>query len=350
MRYCKYGFYCLIFLLSCTRDYNDLNRWRGGYYDPGRDDRRFYGRDGRYGEIERLRVPNHFIRSELENRYRGGVDFEIYDGELCEENDFCKDTCDTILHRTYKTKCYKSPRAVVERLEESMFILLDISRVDYVEISPGMIAGMLDIGLDFVMDLVENRMSEGDLKSFLAWVAINRSIAEIFLAKDRRSRVIDRAFRALGRMQQVGVTNEVVTGLNVGLIRDDDSFLYLSASEYNRAAFKIGYQILRSDDTRDYKLKQLCAREAEFRNRRSRIGGASLYPIQCRTAFQQTRRTSRSTVCYIHGTTVWSYLDELIDEGEIRDSDFELDGQEVTVEVCNRYCGGENSRRCPRIL
>lgn len=357
MKHFKYPILCFVFLLlSCeTED-------RGSYEDPfspasGRDrriDRRgnFDNDNSRTAEIRRLKGSKKVISSELESRFDGGYYDEEYSGPECKESQSCTDICDSRkIPRNSRNRCYRAPRGLVEKLTDGFLSLLNISKVESVDISPGLIAGMLDINEDLISDLVEDRMSKGDLKSFLAWMAVNEDIAQVFLEKDRRSEVIKKAFRELGRLLEDS-TKSTETGLNAGLIQNEDSFFYLSASEGNEYAFQIAYEVLESVcSSRDCKLGLLCARENKTRIR-SRIFGYDAGILNCRTAAEQGRRSRRKATCYIHGATAWSYLDELIDDDEIRDSDFKGEQNQITVDTCNDYCGrsSEYNKKCQRVL
>ena len=355
MKCLKYLPFCFVFfLLSCETGN------RGRYEDPfsqsPNGDRRvdnrgsFENSNSRTAEIRRLKGSKRVISSELESRFDGGYYDEEYGGPECQTSQSCMDICDSrkIPSRS-RNRCYRAPRALVEKLTEGFYSLLNISQVESVSISPGLIAGMLDINEDLISDLVEDRMNEGDLKRFLAWVAVNEDIAQVFLEKDRQSEVIKKAFRELGRLQEDSKKPRE-TGLNTGLIQNEDSFFYLSASESNEYAFQIAYEVLESIcSSKNCKLDLLCAREKQTQIR-SRIFGYDAGILNCRTAAEQGRRSRREATCYIHGATTWSYLDELIDDDEIRDSDFRGEQNQITVETCNDYCGSENSTRCQKVL
>ncbi len=362
MKYFKLLFFGLaLSLLYCGGGVGSGGR--AGYEDPyakasgasskrdRREDRRgnLENSNSRSAEIRRLRGPERVISSELKPRFDGGFYYEGFGGPDCRESEACEAICDTAVPRGNRGKCYKSPKALVEKLEDGFFDLLNIGEVESVKISPGLIAGMLDINVDLVADLVEDRMSEGDLKSFLAWVALNEGVAEVFLEEDRRSEVMKKAFRELGKLQD-GAKQKEETGLNMGLIQNEDSFFYLAAVDDNEAAFQIGYKILRSAcRTKDCKLNLLCAREKQERSR-SRIFGYRSNALNCRTSADPGRRSRREATCYIHGSATWSYLDELIEDDEIRDNDFEGDGKRIDVKVCNNYCGSEtSSKKCQKV-
>lgn len=304
---------------------------------------------GRDAEIRRLKAGSRTIRSTLEDRYDGGFYYEGYGGTKCEESDACMAMCDSQVDRKNQRKCYRMPRSLVEALEDGFFRLLNISNDEPVEINPGLIAGILDINEDLLTRRVEDQMSEGDLKSFLAWVALNEDIAEVFLKEDRRAEILEKAFEELGDFQ-TGVNEEVETGLNVGLIQNQDSFFALAALDDNSAAFQIAYKILKSAcRSRDCKMNILCAREHQTR-RGSVIFGYESSILSCKTSASEGRRNRSNSICYVHGAATWSFINELIEDDDINDSHFRGEEDEITVERCNEYCGDEDSEKCERIL
>ena len=337
----------LFFLLSCM---GGDRQQRPGYEDRRKDTRgNLDTEDRRKAEIRRLKGGDKRINAELERRYDGGFYYEGYGVRECREYEKCMDICDSrIVPSESRRKCYNSPRALIEKLEDGLRSLRNISVRDKdVNIPPALLAGILDLNVDLVTDLVEEKMSEGDLKSLLAWVALEEDIAEVFLKEDRGTRVMEEAFEVLGDLQP-DAREEKETGLNTGLIHRDDSFFYLAAAERNEAAFKIAYEVLESAcSSKTCKLNILCARELKSR-RRSRIFGSER-TLNCRTAASQGRRSRREGICYIHGATAWSYLNDLIEDEEIRERDFEGQENEVTVDVCNSHCGDEDDTKCDRI-
>ena len=330
------GFFLAIFLiLSCNPE--DSSRGRDTDDSPPRSGDR----------AEDFKNRGLSIETFLDRRYDGGYYYDSYTGEPCEEDSRCRYICENKVLSKAKNHCYRAPKALVEDLEDGFFALVSIGDPDSVDISPALLAGILDIHNDLVLDLVENKMSEGDIKSFLAWVAVSDDIAQVFYQEDRRAKVLKEAFKRLGDFKEES-SKDIRTGLNTGLISEEDSFFYLSAMEDNEAAFLIVYKILQSTcSSRDCKMDILCARKLEH-GRRSRIlrEDSSRY-IECRTASNRRRRTRRDAICYIHGSLVWSYIDELIEEDTLRAGEFSR--KPVTVAVCNEHCGSRDSGKCPLI-
>ena len=344
MKFYKLFFVC-VFLFSCTpRDIQD----------EGREDRRARGtnrgsdRDYRSAELRRLKgSSNPVIRSFLESRYSNPS--YNYEGDSCEEISSCLDICERSFSSRFRRKCERAPAEFIENLEEDLFKLISISDLDEVDISPAFISAVLDFDEDLLSDLVKQNMSEGDLKTFLAWIAVNERVSEAF-ADDRSSRdILKEAFEKLGDLNEG--RKELETGFNIGLISEDDTFLSLASDEGNEEGFSLGYDIL--DDScsnKDCKLYVLCSREKQSSSRSRVFGTNRRNSSTCKTSTRTDRRIRSGETCYIQGSNVWSFLEELIYDGDIKDSDFDEDI--VTVEECNRFCGAvsNTNSKCSRIL
>ena len=347
-----YCFFIFIFLSSCEpKDSEEQNSARDRRFKQVEDEERDRdeGSVSREAELRRLRSDrSKFITSTLEDRYEG-VAYGDYGGEECEESESCKQICDDLISYKRRRACYNSSEALVKSIESALFELIRISDLDSVPISSSLLAGIFDLDEDLLMYLVKEQMSEGDLRSFLAWVAVNADIAEVFLNEDRSSDILEEAFEKLAEFQDGFSRNKrIETALNVGLVEDQDSFFYLSAIEDNLAGFEIAYKLLKSacGSKKDCKMEVLCSRET-LSSSRSRVFGYQ-YTHTCQTLARQDRRVRSGGACYIHGAVTWEFLAELIEEGDVRDSDFK---DTVTVDQCNDYCGSERtSQKCKRVL
>ena len=363
MKWVKY-FFIFLFLLSCDPKNLDGERRepreRTELEDSSDDDSLSDKESSRNSEsrtrkktaeLRRLKNSENqpLISSSLEKRYSGFASLEDYGGEKCSESSSCESLCDGIFSSKYRSKCYRSPRDFVEDVEEGLFALINISKVESVRVSPAFIKGILDIDEEILLNLIEDRMSEGGLKSFLAWVAVNEDISQVFDKEDRSHEILKAAFEKLGEFQKSSRGRRIETALNTGLIAVEDTFLSLSVDEDNEYGFKSAYTLLkRACRGKDCKLDVLCARESRASSR-SRVFGSSR-GIQCRTSTRPDRRAGSSGTCYAHGARVWSFLDELIEDDEINDHDFE--DSPITVLSCNTFCGSEDSRntKCRLVL
>ena len=288
-------------------------------------------------ERQRLKIDKeNIIESLLSDRYSGTKTYDSYGGPLCREYNDCMDICDEF--GSLRSRCYKQPESLVFDLKDGLYNLLHISSVDNVGVSPGLLLGILQIDDGLILDLIEDHMSEGSIKSFLAWIAINEDIASVLDKEDSRGNIIETAFEKLGELQKSD--DEFKTGFNTGLIGIDDTFSFLAADEGNEEAFKIGHELVeRACRDKDCKKTIYCARQKQ-----ARVRNLSLVNLHtCRTP-ENTRRSFRNRSCYVHGGDVWSYIYELVQDNEIRDKDFDEDEDVLGVEKCNSFCG--SSSKC----
>ena len=309
--------------------------------------------EGRDGEIRRLRRSSapYRIGAEVRRRYSGERDYSLdydeddYEGPECETKAACKDICQRLVSSGRRTRCYKKPILLVEALDQAVFTLLSLSDVRSDPISPSLFYALFEMDRQIVPDLVrKDKMSEGDLRSFLAWTALNRDIARIIEDKDRS--LLRDALKTLGGHQINTEKSNLWIGLNTGLIGREDSFLYLAADSDNEEAFIMANRILEKNvcnDALPCKQEMYCARTRTETRRRGRRRAAR---EDCRTP-GETRRYSRSGLCYVHGGVVWSYLFDLIEDKEIRSAD--LEELVFSVEKCNKFCGKKKSKVCDAV-
>lgn len=284
------------------------------------------------------------LESNVDGRYSlSRIAKRDYRGEKeCGDDSNCYRKCASITGGSSEQKrCGKLPVFIVEDIEEAVLTLRNIEDASSVRIEPLILAEMIDLGSNFFKDLIEDNMSEGDIKTFLAWIAINEDISRIFAEEDRSHKTIKTAVEKLAEINKVDEED----ALKISLLEVDQTFLYLAADESNEYGFGIAYDIL--DDkcsNKECKQKVLCSRE-----HRSRSRGASSRTSVCRTSISTNNRNrsfDRSSTCYIQGGLVWSYLNDLIkdddDDGDVEDKDFE--GTAIDVNYCNKFCGSENTR------
>ena len=333
-----------LFLLAC--DSTSSSRRGGKRNSPEREDTRgdLENETARSRERDRLTgSSSEVIDSFLEGRQQGSSSYGNYGGSECKLSEECMRICDDL--KGAKARCARQPEDLVRDIKDGLFELITISEVDSVEMSPALFYGILEIDMDLVEDLIEDHMNEGDLKSFLAWIALNEDIAGVLEREDRRLSILEKAFEELGRLQSGG-SRDTETGLNTGLIGSDDTFLYLASDVNNESAFVMGHELVDQECSgSNCKLEMYCARRLQARQRRR---GGERSSFSCRTPEKQRRSSSREQMCYVHGSDVWSYLYELITEKKIRDSN--LDDFVINVEKCNETCGNKNSEKCKDVL
>ncbi|MBC6415444.1 MAG: hypothetical protein GDA46_03535 [Bdellovibrionales bacterium] len=333
-----------LFLFSCgnkegrerrERDYRNTYQERDVVRDSDRLD-----------TLNRLRnnTSKTVVRSFIKDRYSGyGIN---YRGQECGDLKSCVRICQENFSVSFYKRCYRAPVDFIESLEKDLIKLVNISDLNSADISPGFIKALLEFDEELLYDLVARRMSEGDVKFFLAWIAVNEDVSQVFLDEKKASlKILEEAFEILGDYN-TNSRNQIQTGFNTDLVGIDDTFLSLTASYNNEYGFILAYELL--DDFcsgNDCKLEIFCAREdrTSFSRSRSRVFGYSRRRSDnssCRTSTDSRQRSSGG-LCYTHGADVWSFLDDLIEEDEIRDNFFE--DNPITVDRCNKFCGGARS-------
>ena len=311
------------------------------------------GPQGRDGEVRRLRRSSapYRIGAEVRSRYSGVRDYSLdydeydYEGPECETSAACKDICGRLVSSGRRKRCYKKPISLVEALDQAVFTLLNLSDARSDPISPSLFYALFEMDRKIVPDLVrKDKMSEGDLRTFLAWTALNRDIARII--KDKDKSLLRDALKTLGQYHINTEKPDLWIGLNTGLIGREDTFLYLAADSSNEEAFIMANRILEKNVCNDAwtcKQEMYCARTRTETRRRGRRRAAR---EDCRTP-GETRRYSRSGLCYVHGGVVWSYLFDLIEDEEIRSAD--LKRLIFSVEKCNQICGDKKIKECDAV-
>lgn len=321
-----------------------------------------YDKDEPNDRSQRARLKNNeqIIYSTVTDRYGAVISsgYGDYDAtDKCSDDKDCKKICDKTTRN--KTRCYRQPRELVEDIQLGLFDIINISDVQEVNVNPALLKGIIDMDQDLIVKVIEKEMNEGDLRSFLAWIALNESIASVLENEDRKGEILETALKELGRKQS-GSRKHFKTGLNTGLIGRDDTFLSIASTEYNEYAFRIGYELIQDDcrSNLDCKKRMLCARETRRSSRRNAL---KIYSV-CDTPENPKQRSRRAVVCYVHGGNVWNSLDELIIDGKIRDRNFNADYDEddkdqenelkgrLNIERCNEYCGSKKRDKCKLTL
>ena len=353
------GFFCMrrillfVFLLSAGF-FNSC-----GDSTRGEDTRRPDGREplekmDREEVIRRLTSRNNspVISTTIDDRYRGVTIYEDYkrdykDDPPCDEYEECKDICVRLVSSTRRRRCYDEPHSLIEALNQGVFDLLDISGPDkFASVAPGLLQAMFEIDQNIISNLIRrDRMTEGDLRIFLAWIALNRDIASVLNHEDRSRHILQDAFKNLGEFQVNKTHGSLKAGFNTGLLGNEDTFLSLAADRDNEEAFIMGNSVIEKDlcSTKQCKLEIYCARDSG--SRRSRFERIKT-STTCQTP-GKVRRYRRGGICYVHGSITWSYLDDLIEDEEIRSSD--LSGFIIGVDKCNEICGDKDSALCDAI-
>ena len=308
-----------------------------------------------------LRKNSDALSSRVSDRHSSGSRGRYSSDDRCEDYPECENICRYIAQSSsQRGRCERLSYNLVEDMDAALRDFKTAADANSIAVHPDALRALLDLSDDIILDLVEDQMSLGDLKIFLAWVAISEDIAEVFKDEDRKNEILHAGFERLIKETGLTASDERKHAMTVSLISQDDTFLSLAAEESNEEAFGIAYEFLQDNckrfgsrsGRRDCKQEVLCAREyRSSRSYRTRSSGNV-----CRTSTTSNRRSGRSVftrgTCYIQGSLVWSYLEELIDDpdddGDVSDRDFVSNfwsGKAfgINVDYCNKFCGHTNS-------
>lgn len=303
------------------------------------------------------------LETELESRYRGSSNrsYNDYGDDECSEDRSCEILCERIITSSSQRKsCEKLPYDLVAEIEESLITLRNIKDPQQsVGIDPDVFSAILDINENIIIKIVEKMNIEG-VKNFLAWVAINEDVMEVLDEEDSSGKILKEAFSVLA-----GGDSKIANAFKVPLLGNEDTFFYLAADEGNEKALVAGYDLFdkacdkkgTTSKSIECKKEVMCAREYRSASTRSRLyrsqgRSRTRNGNQCRTSITNTnRRSSSASTCYLQGETVWEYLLDLIDNGDIKDADLEKDlsDKKINVDYCNKFCGTEtkdNEGKC----
>lgn len=291
------------------------------------------------------------INAEIEDRYKGGSDYELdYDGPACKESVECVDRCRRLVSSSRRRQCEKEPAPLVEAIEKAIvgLLSLDDPESESAPIDAGLFQVIFRLDRSLIPNLLKrDHMTEGDLRMFLAWIALNQDVARVLYQENRSGSILRDSFRKLGEAQENRQKSQLIAGLNSGLIKREDTFLALAADRENEEGFIMAHNVVYSAcSSTQCRLEIYCAREnfsgRSFRSRRDQES--------CRTPGDD-RRYSRNRLCYVHGGLTWSYLSDLIEEEEIRISNGDLKDAllKLNVDNCNKACGDADNTQCDAV-
>ena len=301
--------------------------------DSVTDDDGVAERAARSRQDEKRRSP---LRATDSEDYYGSYRASDYDGLHCDElerDDYdeyqnCEDICDEV-YGSASDRCEDLPVELIEDLKQlyDKIYRLRVGDNTFSDISAFNFGVMIDVDTRSALDLIRN-WSEREVGEFLIWIANRRAVSLALLKHDDANEILERALKKLsgsGR-ESLGLDLEGFGRTYFAIAEDAD----------NVAAFEIGHKIIVDECNNDRSCKQgvYCIREESDQFRRGRD--------TCH--YSSSDRYSRNENCYIQGPDVWSFFNTLIDEGDIRDTDFPRN-YHFDEEECDMVCRTEECDR-----
>ena len=250
-----------------------------------------------------------------------------------EDNKECQDQCNEMYGQEYND-CENVPAELVSQLY-SLFERMRHFRQRDAELSRTMddhtFGVMIDINESAGLELIKE-WSSRESGEFLKWVAYSYSVARALLEHDEDHTILISAFRKLNSRYRLEFP--VYTGTDLGTIFE--TFLFFAndwtQNQKNESAFIIFHGMLQEQcRDRNCKMQAYCLRK-EYRT-------SSEMENRCPYKLEVYSRSSRH--CYIYGTDVWNYWNQLNEDGTLRDGDFEPDFV-FDQDECDDFCDDKN--------
>lgn len=304
----------LIFTLGCQ------NRSSSDEYYPSDRDRRDSSLRERGGRPSGgIRTVNaHYTHY---NRLRESH----FEGEDCDKNSDCRELCEEISNRNdFERRCGNLPEDMVTALHETFQQLRHITTANaFDRVDPSALGTLLNMDVNVMLDLLDGDSDDWtnrDIQEFLNWAASNPIVIEA-LREDSQNLFFKTALKQLNA--------DVSLALLTSIQQYRDTFISQAVRANNDRAVDLALSLI-PNSTGDF----LCKRETIGRSRAS-----STSSCHYDSSSEDLRRASsrRSRYCYIHGPTVWSYMNGLslqLPAGLSR----------LNEESCDTYCEGHN--RC----
>ena len=320
-----YGIYPVLFILLLLFFNNCQNQ--SDYYEDRRYDEERYS-DRRYDRGSSRSYRND---SELRTVNRSSsVRFQPlkesqFDGDDCEDSEECRELCDEIFSRSLQDRCENFPEDMVEVLYETYQDLKSASLSSLENMDPSALAVLMNMDDRFI-NLLKDDWGISGISALLDYTAKNPLAVEAFQYSDNEE-IFKDLLLEFARLSNK--TAHLSTALSLNVARHRETLPALIKNADNEIAMQFILDILSQEctDSFDCKKKMLCVRE-DISRRTSRQRSADLCP------YLGVRE--RADYCYIQGPDVWSYIENLIDEGDIKDRD--LTNLELNEQMCDTFC------------
>ena len=264
-----------------------------------------------------------------------------FDGPDCDEDPDCKRRCRDMFSRN-ASECQDLPEDMVDILFDHWENLKRIrSSLDSNSMNPAAIAAIIDIDERAILDLIDD-WGPGDVESFLQWVAEDPRMIDILDEEDKDFTIFEEALLKVSDEQFR--RSEADYGLTADINGYTETFLYKAFENKNDEAFEFVFDFLDLDSIcpkskKDCKSLVLCTRE-ELQSRNRTYSDTPECPY-----FGQGPYYRRNKYCYIQGPNVWSYINSLLDEKDLKDTDLRsIDS--LDEDYCEDFC--KKNKNCER--
>lgn len=215
-----------------------------------------------------------------------------FKGEDCDEKRECLDQCrDIYNHNSFRSQCGNLPEDMVAVLYENFQNLQHIRVNSDRLVDPSALGALLHLEPKVMVQLVEDSWTERDISEFLNWAAGSELVIEA-LEEDDRNVFLTHILKRLN--------SNTSSALLASIDRYRDTFISQAAKADNEKAVRLAVQLISSDSN---ELGSFFCKRERIRSTRGGSSSSCHYHL----AGQNRRRD----YCYIHGPTVWSYINDV---------------------------------------
>ena len=315
-----YGIYPALFILfliffnNCQNQYDD-----GGYYN----DRDRYNNNS-YRNNSNLREINTSSSVHFEP-----ISKHQFEGDDCDQFDECQDLCDEMFSGVVQERCESLPEDMVEALYSAYENLKYASMDSLQRMDPSAVAILIDMDDRFINFFKEDWGING-ISALIDHTMRNPLMIEAFRYGNN-----EETFKSiLLEFARLRHNNSSLTSaLSVNVVRHRETILTLIKNSDNKEAMQFVFDLVSRECSSPVQCKQhiLCVRE-DISRRSSQDRYSDICPY--------LGPRDRSDYCYIQGPDVWSYIENLIYDGDLSDSD--LANLDLNEQMCNSFCSRNN--------
>ena len=316
-----YGIYPALFILFLVF----FNNCQNQYDDPYRyDDRNNNGSSGRSRNNSDLREINTSSSVRFEP-----ISKRQFEGNDCEDFDECQDLCDEMFSGVAQERCENLPEDMVTALYDAYENLKHASMDSLQRMDPSAMAVLIDMDDSFINFFREDWGIQG-ISALIDHTARSPLMVEAFRYSNN-----EETFKSiLLEFAQLRHNNSSLTSaLSVNVVRHRETMLALIKNSDNKEAMQFVFDFISRECSSPVQCKQqiLCVRE-DIARRSSQERYSDVCPY--------LGPRDRSDYCYIQGPDVWSYIENLIYDGDLKDPD--LANLELNEQMCNSFCSRNN--------
>ncbi len=249
-----------------------------------------------------------------------------FDGEDCEDNEDCENQCKEINRgNSFREKCGNLPEDMVAVLFENFENLKQFNVNTLDQINPSALGTFLHMDIDVMIDLLDDSWSDRSTREFLNWAA-NDELVIAALKEDSKNIFLIKALKRFN--------SNISLALLDSIQQYRETFISQAAKVDNKEAVDLALDLIDEENEIGY-----------FFCKREKIAQSSRKTSSCHYhSTQDSFRRNRSDYCYVHGPTVWSYINNNITlpsanfPSQLKNST----RSNLNEDSCKSFCKGHN--------